>query len=193
MTKTILHIDASSRTADSVSRDLTAKIVAQLNGTEVVRRDVSAGLPLLSEAWVGANFTPAEARTEEQKQLLAQSDALVDELLAADVLVIGAPVYNFSVPAGLKTWIDHIARAGRTFQYTETGPVGLLEGKRAIIAVASGGTQVGSEIDFASTYLRHVLGFIGITDVEVIAADALSMDAEGAITRATEASSSLAA
>jgi FMN-dependent NADH-azoreductase len=89
----------------------------------------------------------------------------------ADVLVIGVPVYNFGIPASLKAWVDMIARARLTFRYTESGPVGLLRGKRAVLVVASGGTAVGSEIDFATDYLRHVLGFLGIDDVEIIAAN----------------------
>ncbi len=86
---------------------------------------------------------------------------------AADTLVIGLPIYNFGVPAALKAWVDQVARAGVTFRYTETGPKGLLTGKRAIIAVASGGTEAGSDVDFATGYIRHVLGFIGITDVHL--------------------------
>ncbi len=124
-------------------------------------------------AWVDANFTPPEQRNEEQKAALAESDALVSELKAADVLVIGVPIYNFGIPAALKAWVDMVARARLTFRYTENGPVGLLQGKRAYLAVASGGTAVGSEIDFATGYLRHVLGFLGIDDVQIVAADRL--------------------
>lgn len=167
---TILHIDSSARTQGSVTRDLTADIVSKLGG-DVIRRDLTEALPQITEAWVGANFTPADDRDAAQRDTLALSDQLVDELKAADTIVIGAPVYNFGIPAALKAWVDLIARAGLTFKYTETGPVGLLQGKRAIIAVATGGTPVGSEIDFATGYLKHVMGFIGIHDVEVIAAD----------------------
>ena len=102
-------------------------------------------------------------------------------------------IYNFGVPAALKAWIDQIARAGVTFKYTENGPVGLLDGKRAIIAVASGGTEVGSEIDFATGYMRHIMGFIGIHDVEVVAADQLMLDADAANSKAAEQIKSLAA
>lgn len=193
MTRTILHIDSSARTEGSVSRDLSAQIVSRFGTAEVVRRDLAAPLPLLDGAWVGANFTPADQRSDEQKQLLALSDSLVAELKQADILVIGSPVYNFSVPSTLKAWIDLVARVGLTFQYTETGPVGLLEGKRAIIAAAAGGTQAGSDIDFATKYLRHVLGFIGITDVEVVAADTLSFDPEGALAKAQSEIEALAA
>lgn len=193
MTKTVLHIDSSARRTGSVSRDLTAQIVARLGADEVVHRDLATPLPLLDEAWIGANFTPADQRSDEQKQLLAQSDALVEELKAADTLVIGAPIYNFSVPAGLKAWIDLVARVGLTFAYTEEGPAGLLEGKRAIIAVASGGTEAGSAIDFASGYLRHMLGFMGITEVEIVAADTLAIDEGAALAKAKSQIEALAA
>jgi FMN-dependent NADH-azoreductase len=193
MTSTVLHIDSSARTENSVTRSLSAEITGRLAPETVIRRDLATPLPLLDEAWVGANFTPADQRSDEQKALLAQSDALIAELKQADTIVIGTPIYNFSVPSTLKAWIDLVARVGVTFNYTETGPVGLLEGKRAIIAVASGGTQAGSDIDFATTYLRHVLGFIGITDVELVAADQLSMDEEGSMQRAKSAIEALAA
>ncbi len=193
MTRTVLHLDSSARTEGSVTRDLSAQIVSRLGADTVVRRDLAAPLPLLNGAWIGANFTPADQRSEDDKQLLALSDALVEELKQADTIVIGAPIYNFSVPSTLKAWIDHVARVGVTFRYEETGPIGLLEGKRAIIAVASGGTQAGSDIDFATTYLRHVLGFIGITEVEIVAADAMSIDAEGALAKAKNQIEALAA
>lgn len=193
MTSTVLHIDSSARAENSVTRSLSSEITARLSPDQVLRRDLATPLPLLNEAWVSANFTPADQRNEAQKELLAQSDALIEELKQADTIVIGAPIYNFSVPSTLKAWIDLVARVGVTFRYTETGPIGLLEGKRAIVAVASGGTQVGSDIDFATTYLRHVLGFIGITNVEVVAADQLSMDSEGSLARAKSAISELAA
>ena len=109
------------------------------------------------------------------------------------MLVIGVPVYNFGIPTNLKAWVDMICRAGITFRYTEAGPEGLVTGKRAILVAATGGTPVGSEIDFATNYMRHVLGFIGITDVEVIAADRLSVDAEGSIAEAKAQVAALAA
>ena len=192
MTKTVLHIDASARTEGSTTRDLSAQIVAKLGG-EVIRRDLAAPLPVLSEAWVGANFTPADQRSEAQTAELALSDTLIGELQAADTIVIGVPVYNFSVPANLKAWVDLVARAGVTFAYSENGPEGLLTGKRAILAVASGGVPVGSDYDFATSYMRHVLGFIGITDVELVAADSMAVDAEAALAKAREAIEKLAA
>ncbi len=193
MTQTVLHIDASARTQGSTSRDLSAKIVARLNADTVIRRDLTSPLPQLTESWINANFTPADDRDAVQRDLLSLSDQLVEEAIAADTLVIGVPIYNFAVPASLKAWIDLMARVGKTFVYTETGPQGLLEGKRAIIAVASGGTQVGSDIDFATDYLRHMLGFFGITDVQFVAADALMADADAAMARANTAINALAA
>lgn len=183
MSKTVLHIDASARIAGSNTRVLSARI-AQKFGGEIMTRDLADAIPQIDETWVNANFTPADDRTEAQKTALALSDALIAEVKVADVLVIGVPIYNFGVPAALKAWIDQVARAGVTFKYTDTGPVGLLEGKRAIIAVASGGTPVGSDIDFATGYLKHFLGFIGIKDVEIVAAERVMADADKAIANA---------
>ena len=169
----ILHIDSSARLQGSVTRELSASIAKRLSGGDenfATYRDLSETLPLIDETWVGANFTPADQRSDLQKQALELSDDLIAELRAADTIVIGLPVYNFGVPAALKAWIDLIARVGETFSYTENGPVGLLEGKRAVIAMASGGTQAGSPIDFATPYLRHVLDFVGITDVQLVSA-----------------------
>lgn len=193
MTSTILHIDTSARRAGSVTRQLSSRIVDHLHADEVIRRDLSDPLPLIDETWIGANFTPAGDRDETQRDVLALSDSLVSELRRADTIVIGLPIYNFGVPAAFKAWVDLVARAGETFRYSEAGPEGLLTGKRTILAVASGGTQVGSEIDFATTYARHVLGFIGITDVEVVAADRLAIDPEGSMSAANDAVEHLAA
>ena len=176
MARTLFHLNASARAEGSVTRDLSQRLVDRLSDaeTDILARDIGAApLPLLSEAWVGANFTPDEARTPAQRETLALSDALIAELEAADTLVLGIPIYNFGVPAAFKAWIDLVARARKTFKYTETGPVGLLAGKTAYVIVASGGTAAGSEIDFATPYLRHVLGFLGIDDVTIIAADQL--------------------
>ncbi|MDR9485678.1 MULTISPECIES: FMN-dependent NADH-azoreductase [Sediminimonas] len=186
MTDTILHINASARRQGSVTRNLTAKVVAGHPNARVITRDLAeAPLPQLTEDWVAANFTPADARTKAQNDTLALSDTLVAELQAADTLVIGLPVYNFGVPAALKAWVDLIGRAGVTFRYTENGPEGLLTGKRAIVALASGGTEADSAIDFATPYIKHVLGFMGITDVTVVAADQMAQNAEASLEKAT--------
>ncbi len=179
MTMTVLRIDASARKTGSISRDLTDRILAKAAAPTIITRDLAdTPVPQVDETWIGANFTPADDRTAAQKDTLALSDALVADVKAADTIVIGLPIYNFGVPSALKAWIDMIARAGVTFRYTETGPEGLLTGKRAIVAVASGGTKAGSEIDFATGYIRHVLGFIGITDVTFVTADQLMIDAD---------------
>jgi FMN-dependent NADH-azoreductase len=193
MSRTVLHIDASARSKDSTSRDLSARIVERLNPETTIRRDLSTSLPQISEEWIAANFTPADQRDDKQRDILALSDTLVSEIASADTIVIGLPVYNFSVPTSLKAWIDLIARVGLSFEYSETGPRGLLTGKRAIVAFVSGGTPMGSDVDFASGYIRHVLGFIGITDVEFIAADQLAIDPEKAISAANSAVDSIAA
>lgn len=170
----VLSVTASARQTDSVTRRFASEMLDELHKqharVNVVERNVSAGLPFVDETWVSANFTPAEQRNETQKAVLAGSDALVAELSQADVLLIAAPIYNFSVPATLKAWIDQIARVGLTFNYTSNGPVGALQGKKAYLLFASGGTELDSEIDFASGYLRHIMGFIGINDVSFISA-----------------------
>jgi FMN-dependent NADH-azoreductase len=190
MTQTILHIDASMRQTGSVTRTLTAKMIDRLRGgapgASVIRRDLARDTRIIDEVWIGANFTDPAERDGAQRAALAHSDVLVSELKAADTIVIGLPIYNFSVPAALKAWIDLIARARETFRYTEAGPEGLLTGKRALVAVASGGVPVGSAMDFATPYLRHALAFVGITDVEFIAAEQLMVD-EGAAIAGAEA------
>ncbi len=193
MTHTTLHIDASARRTGSTTRDLSDRIVKHLNPERIIRRDLASPLPLLTEDWIAANFIPADQRDAVQRDQLALSDELVSELQRADTIVVGLPIYNFSVPAAFKAWVDLVARAGLTFSYTESGPKGLLDGKRAILAVASGGTAVGSEIDFATDYAKHVLGFIGITDVDVVAADQLAIDAEASVENAHKAIGKLAA
>ncbi len=184
----ILEISASGRRGDSVSRQLTADVVNALEdrygSATIVRRDLNDGIGFVDESWIAANFTPAEERTATQRERLAESDRLVSELKAADVIVIGAPIYNFGVPATLKAWIDQVARARVTFRYTDSGPEGLLEGKKAFVVIASGGVPVDAPVDFATPYLRHALGFLGITDVEVVAADRLNVRGAEAIDEA---------
>ncbi|MGB5166562.1 MAG: NAD(P)H-dependent oxidoreductase [Woeseiaceae bacterium] len=181
----ILEVAASARRDTSVSRmlstDLIDALTARHDDVTHERRDLADGIPFVDEAWVEANFTPDETRTAAHRQALAYSDELVEELARADVLVIGVPIYNFSVPASLKAWIDMVARARKTFRYTENGPRGLLEGKKAYLVVATGGVPVGSPVDFATPYLRHALKFIGISDVEIIAADQLNSNAAESI------------
>lgn len=177
----VLYINSSVRSNGSLSRQLSGELVAKLaaQGNTIVERDLAAQpVPHLTEAMMGAFFTPAEQRSAEAAATIALSDTLVDELLAADVLVLAAPMYNFSVPSTLKAWIDHIARAGRTFQYTATGPVGLATGKKAYIFTASGGVYSegpAAAYDHLSTYLRAALGFLGITDITFVQAEGVAM------------------
>jgi FMN-dependent NADH-azoreductase len=190
MTNTrVLRIDSSAKNAASVTRQLTDLFIQRLaerQAIDVVSRDVGRGLPFVDGDWVAANFTDPEARDAAKQAALALSDALVSEVQAADVLVIGVPLYNFGVPATLKAWIDQIARARLTFRYTEHGPEGLLTGKKAYLLVASGGTPVGGAMDFATPWLKHVLAFMGITDVEVIAAERLNMQGDAGRQQAIE-------
>ena len=184
----ILEVSASGRGRESVSRRLTQDIIDALEASSdrvaVTRRDLRDGVPLVDAAWIDANFTAADARTAAQHQALAESDRLVAELRQADVVVIGAPIYNFGVPAALKAWVDMIARARLTFRYTDNGPEGLLQGKKAYVVIASGGVPVDSPVDFATPYLRQALRFVGITDIEIIAAERLNDVAEESIAAA---------
>ncbi len=181
----VLEVSASGRVGDSVSRVLTQDLIDALDSrygsVDLTRRDLIDGTPFVDEAWINANFTDTHERSAEQRAALAASDGLVAELQEADIVVIGVPIYNFSVPAAFKAWIDMIARARLTFRYTANGPEGLLKGKKAYVVVSSGGVPVDSAVDFATPYIRHVLGFVGITDVDVIAADQLNTKADESI------------
>jgi FMN-dependent NADH-azoreductase len=147
--------------------------------TELIVRDLAAQpLPHLDAERVTAFFTPAEARSTAQQALVAESDALVAELIKADTLVIGMPMYNFGIPSTLKAYLDQIARAGITFRYTETGAVGLLTGKKAYVFATRGGLYAGTALDTETAYLRDFLGFLGISDVEFIYAEGLNMGEE---------------
>ena len=181
----VLEINASGRTAGSVSRQLSRDVISAIedryNEIEVVRRDLADGVPFVDQAWIESNFTPEDSRSGKQREALGYSDALVSELEEADIVVIATPMYNFSIPAALKAWIDMIARARKTFRYTENGPKGLLVGKKAYLIIATGGVEVGSPLDFATPYLRHLLAFVGITDVEIIAAEKMNTQAEDSL------------
>jgi FMN-dependent NADH-azoreductase len=170
----ILHISSSARGATSYSNRVAAGVIAELKtrepGATVTTRDLARDpLPHIDDDFVAATKSPAGAQTDRQRAQLATSDALVDELLAADVVVIAAPMINFTIPSNLKTWIDYVARAGRTFSYSEKGPQGLVTGKQVILVAARGGVYSGNPaLDFQVPYLKSVLGFLGMTDVEVI-------------------------
>ncbi len=172
MTNSILHLDSSARYEASFSRKFSQQIVDHLGGEQVVYRDLAKGVPLIDEAWVTARFTPKDQLGAEGEQTLALSDELIQELQAADIIVIGSPIYNFNISAALKLWIDQIVRPGATVGYDSEGnSFGLLEGKRVIIALTSAGVAPNSPADFVSDYLKFAFGYIGITDVELIWAD----------------------
>ncbi len=176
---TLLHIDSSPLYGRSVSRELIAAFVTQWKASHldgrVIERDLNAtAIPPVNAEWVGAVYTPEQARTPEQKKLLAMSDSLVAELEQADEYVIGTPMHNFGVPSALKLWIDQIARVGRTFAYGEKGPKGLLTGKKVTFIIATGGiygaqTQMAS-FNFVEPYLRSVFAFLGVTDATFLTA-----------------------
>jgi FMN-dependent NADH-azoreductase len=179
----ILQLKASVFNGGGQSSRLSDQLVAQLRaqdpGAEVIQRDLVADpVPHLDAARVGALFAKPEERTPEQKVVVAYSDALIDEVRRADVIVLGLPMYNFGVPSQLKAWFDHIARAGITFKYTEKGAVGLLTGKKAYVLAARGGRYAGTPNDFQEPFVRQFLGFIGITDVEFLYAEGLALGEE---------------
>ena len=173
----ILHITASIRGEESVSNSLGTKLVegfAAQHKASITRRNLANNdLPFIDADRFAANLAPHAKRTPEQTELAAIADTLIEELQAADTIVFSVPIYNFGVPATVKAWADLVARAGTTFKYTENGPEGLLTGKKVYITAASGGTPVGSDMDFMTPWLKFFLGFIGITDIDVIAADGI--------------------
>ncbi|MFL9925007.1 FMN-dependent NADH-azoreductase [Herbaspirillum lusitanum] len=198
---TLLQIDSSARTNGSISRQLTASFAQQWQaknaGGTVVHRDLAAeALPHVTEALLGAYFTPAEQRSAEQQSLIALSDKLVDELLAADTIVIGVPMYNFAPPSAFKAWIDHVFRAGRTFRYSETGPVGLVTGKRVVVILSRGGMYSEGPmeaLDFQGKYIKSAFGFIGMTEVELVIAEGVAMGEESSKKAIAQAQEKIAA
>ena len=195
--RTILRIDASMRRQKSVSRMLADEMVDALGASKssvnVVNRDLAAGIGIVNAAWIEAERTSEENRTSDKRALLTQSDALVAELQAADDIVIATPIYNFSVPAALKAWIDLICRDKITFMYENDSPRGLLSNKRAIVVVTSGGTLAGKDIDFTTSYIRHILGFIGVDDVTMIDVTGLSKNRTAVIDNARKEISAVSA
>ena len=184
----LLHIDSSPLGAHSVSRALTRDIAAHWQathpGTTVDYLDLAVEAPshLDMNSLAARVGIPADQMTEQQKHETAVSEKLLSQFLAADVIVVGAPMFNFSVPSQLKAWIDRIAQAGRTFQYTPQGPKGLVTGKTVIVASTRGGMYAGiperTALDHQEAYLRTVFGFLGITDVRFVRAEGISMGDE---------------
>ena len=179
----ILQINASARAESGNSTRLANTVTAHLKNrhpvAEVEVRDLAKNpLPILDEAGVTALFTPADQRTPEQVARISLDEAMIARVQAADVLVLGVPMYNFGVSVQLKSFIDSIARAGITFRYTEAGPEGLIKGKRVYVACARGGVYRDTPADSQTPYLRQVLGFLGMTDVEFIYAEGMALGPE---------------
>jgi FMN-dependent NADH-azoreductase len=179
----LLKIDSSPMGERSISRKLSAAFAktwtnAHPGGTVIARDLTAIDIPVIDGRWVGAAYTPENARTPEQKETLTISDSLIADLQKADEYVIGVPMHNFSIPSTLKLWIDQVARVGKTFSYGSGGAKGLLSGKKATLIMASGGVYEHgtalAALNFATPYLRAVLGFMGITDVNFIAAEGTS-------------------
>ena len=179
---TVLQINSSARTggnANQLAEKFVADWLEQRPEDRAIRRDLTANpIPHLTEETLNAFFTPAEQRDEALQAAVKLSDDLVAELLAADVLVIAAPLYNFGIPSTLKAYFDHIARAGITFRYTAQGPQGLLRGKRVYVLAARGGNYSGTPMDTQTSYLRNFLGFLGLDDVTFVYAEGLALGDE---------------
>ncbi len=186
----ILRLDASASPAESASRELGDRLLQQAGTAtgeiELRQRDLNQGLSFIDPEWIGANFTPADDRDSDQQARLALSDELIDELKWADQIVLTTPMYNFGVPATLKAWIDLVCRAGITFRYTPEGPQGLLDGKRVDIVITTGGVPLDSPADFLSGYLRQIFGFIGLTEINIVSADRMNVDADASFATALE-------
>ena len=182
----ILHVTSSPRGSASYSNRVAANVLDELrtrnpHATVTVRDLAHDPLPHIGDDFVAATRGPSGPQTDAQRALLARSDELVDELLAADVIVIAAPMINFTIPTNLKAWIDFVARAGRTFRYSEKGPEGLVKGKQVIIVPARGGIYAaGNAMDFQVPYLKSVLGFLGMTDIEVLEVEGTAYGPEAA-------------
>jgi FMN-dependent NADH-azoreductase len=177
---TLLQLNASIFSGAGQSSRLADAYVARLQANEpeaqIIVRDLAREpVPHLTGERFSAFLAKPEERTPEHDRVLAYSDALIDELKRADVIVIGLPMYNFGVPSMLKAYFDHIARAGVTFRYTEKGPVGLLSGKKAIVFATRGGLYAGTPRDTQTSYVRDFLAFLGIEDVQFVYAEGLAI------------------
>lgn len=176
----VLIIESSARQQDSFSRQLTQQFIQQWHeahpGDTITVRDLAMSpVPHLDANLLGGWMKPEAQRSAEEQASLQRSNELTDELLAADVLVMAAPMYNFAIPSTLKAWLDHVLRAGVTFKYTESGPQGLLTGKKAYVLTARGGIYAGSTADHQEPYLRQVMAFVGIHDVTFIHAEGMNL------------------
>lgn len=175
----ILFLKTSPKNEGSISTELGEYLVNQLTSVSkstVTKRQLDEEIPFINQQIINGLYVDDSQKTVEQKEALKLSDTIVEDVNNHDTIVISTPIYNFSAPAVLKAWADMVARVNKTFSYTENGPVGLLKDKKAYVVITSGGTKVGSEIDFFTPWMKHFLKFIGITDVEFISADQLMSD-----------------
>jgi FMN-dependent NADH-azoreductase len=194
--KKILNIVSSAKGDQSVSNKLSAAIIDKLltvyPGSQIQTRDLAADpLPHLQGHQIAAHYTPDELRTQEQKEILKKSDQTIRELMDADIIVIGVPLYNFGIPSTLKSWIDHIARSGITFSYGDGSPKGLVHNKQVYLALAYGGVYSEGPMqsyDFAEPYLRKSLGFLGMTDLTTFRVEGIGVPqlSENAFPKALE-------
>ena len=175
----ILFLKTSPKDEGSISTELGEYLVNELTKGErskITKRQLDEEIPFINQQIINGLYVDDSKKTFEQKEALKLSDAIVEDVNNHDTIIISTPIYNFSAPAVLKAWADLVARVNKTFSYTENGPLGLLKDKKAYVVVSSGGTKVGSEIDFFTPWMKHFLKFIGITDVQFIAADQLMSD-----------------
>ncbi len=183
MPRKILQIDASARGGQSESRRLTSEFIRRWRADNpedvIIRRDiVDDPLPHINSLFLDGMMTPEGERTPEQQRAIDRSDELIRELLDADVLVLGVPMYNFGIPSTLKAWVDHISIAGRTFEYTADGPKGLVRNRPVYILSTRGGIYGDSPMEHQTSYLKTLFGFLGITDVHIIQAEGLNISPE---------------
>ncbi len=186
--RNLLIINSSPNSESSTSRDLTAAFADAVRGTtpdvQISHRDVGQNpLPHVTQDMVNAYYTPEDQRTPEQEDAIAESEGVVDEVVDADAIVIGAPMHNFTITSSLKTWIDHLARVGRTFNYTENGPVGKLGGRKGYVLTSRGDSyQAGApaaSMDMQEPYLRTLFGFLGLTDLTFVHAEGMAGSSNG--------------
>ena len=185
----IYQIDCSARKKGSASRELAKKLLEKIKKSEdeVIYRDLDDEMLFVAGLTESGMYIPENERTDQHKKMFELSDKLVNELKESDIIIISTPIYNFGPPATLKAWSDLAARVKSTFKYSEDGKqIGLLESKKVYLVITSGGTRVGSKEDYLSPWLKHVLNFFGIKNIQTISADQMSIDYEGSIKKAEE-------
>lgn len=187
MTKSILNINASLMPEQSTSLKLANKFLEYKKSyldLNVITKDLSKGIQPIDSTWIEASFTPEENRSDAHRDTLSLSNSLIDEIKQSDEIILTAPMYNFSVPANLKTYFDLIARVGLSFKYTDKGPVGLLKDIPVTVIISTGGTEIGGETDHMSPYITQMFQFVGITNITIVAADKRNVDENNAFNRA---------